>query len=133
MLSEVPHPRQIAGEGYRRWFTDGYFDLIVWYERAGGSVTGFQLCYDKPGTERALTWRAGRGYLHERVDDGEGPGAFKMSPVLLPDGLFDSRSISERFDRAAGGVDPEIRKLVLDRLGAYGATAAGLDFPRPAE
>ncbi len=24
--------RQIAGGGFRRWFSDEYFDLIVWYE-----------------------------------------------------------------------------------------------------
>jgi hypothetical protein len=121
MLTEIAHARQIAGEGHRRWFTDKYFELIVWYDRAGGSVTGFQLCYDKTGSERALTWRAGRGYLHERVDDGEGPGTFKMSPVLLPDGLFDSRGVAERFRRAADRIDAKIRELVLAKLAAHGS------------
>jgi len=31
MLSEIEHTRQIPNEGYRRWFTDESFDLIVWY------------------------------------------------------------------------------------------------------
>ena len=31
MLTEIQNARQIAGEGVRRWFTDDYFDLIVWY------------------------------------------------------------------------------------------------------
>jgi len=32
MLVEHAHVRQIHGEGYRRWFADDYFDLIVWYD-----------------------------------------------------------------------------------------------------
>jgi hypothetical protein len=44
---------------------DDYFDLIVWYEPDGG-VHGFQLCYDKPGRERALTWTLVDGFRHGR-------------------------------------------------------------------
>jgi hypothetical protein len=47
MLNEIANPRQIPGEGPRRWFTDSYFDLIVWYQGASSSIAGFQLCYDK--------------------------------------------------------------------------------------
>jgi hypothetical protein len=52
MLAEIRDVRQIPGEGFRRWFSDGDFDLIVWY--AGGEIAGFQLCYDKGRRERAL-------------------------------------------------------------------------------
>ena len=64
MLAEIQGSRQIPGEGFRRWFTDEYFDLIAWYEtpaakdaRPGAmkELKGFQLCYDKTGRERALT------------------------------------------------------------------------------
>jgi len=40
MLGEIRNVRQIEGEGTRRWFTDRYFDLIVWYDDSG-SLTGF--------------------------------------------------------------------------------------------
>jgi len=129
MLSEIRNPRQIPAEGHRRWFADKHFDLIVWYERAGGPVAGFQLCYDKTASERALTWRAGQGCRHERVDDGEGPGSFKMSPVLLPDGALDARGVAERFRRAAERIDPQIRDLVLEKLAACGRGRPADDRP----
>ena len=55
MLAEIRNARQIAGEDFRRWFTDEEFDLIVWYGD-DRSLVGFQLCYDKQDRERALTW-----------------------------------------------------------------------------
>ena len=115
MLSEIRNPRQIEGEGRRRWFTDEYFDLIVWHDESG-ELAGFQLCYDKPREERALSWRAGRGYSHERVDDGEIPGRAKMSPVLVPDGIFARDDVAARFLEASADIDRDIRTFVYDRL-----------------
>jgi hypothetical protein len=115
MLSEVSNPRQIEGEGRRRWFSDNYFDLIVWHDESG-ELTGFQLCYDKTRDERALTWRRNEGYNHERVDDGEVPGRAKMSPVLVPDGAFARSEIAERFQAESEQIDPQIRALVYGRL-----------------
>jgi hypothetical protein len=119
MLHEVEKVRQIPGEGPRRWFSDQYFDLIVWYEK-NGSVLGFQLCYDKFEKERALTWRRGRGFSHEKVDDGEGsPGEPKSTPILLPDGLFDAGVIIARFRKESAEIDPEISRLVVKTLETY--------------
>ncbi len=42
MIVEKKDARQIENEGFRRWFTDDFFDLIVWYENK--EITGFQLC-----------------------------------------------------------------------------------------
>ena len=96
MLREIKNPRQVEGEGWRRWFTDEYFDLIVWYHPEK-TLQGFQLCYDRGHEERALTWRAGEGYSHKRVDDGDVTGRVKMTPVLVPNGVLDSEEIAERF------------------------------------
>ncbi|UCF98712.1 MAG: hypothetical protein JSV89_04035 [Spirochaetaceae bacterium] len=119
MLWEVRNPRQIKGEGPRRWFTDEYFDLIVWYEKDGAAVRGFQLCYDKGYNERALTWWRDGGFDHRRIDDGELPGRMKMTPVLVPDGAFDFTTIAERFQRNSEKIDPEIRSLVYDTVMRY--------------
>jgi len=119
MLVEKKDVRQVPGEGTRRWFSDDYFDLIVWYEQ--DRVVGFQLCYDKAGRERALTWHRPRRYLHTRVDDGETPFAFKMSPVLAQDGEFEAERVAEKFRLASGAVEPGIARLVLDALAAYPA------------
>jgi hypothetical protein len=118
MLTEVRNPRQVEGEGLRRWFTDEYFDLIVWHD-AAGEFSGFQLCYDKAGDERALTWRRGEGYSHERVDDGEIPGRAKMSPILVPDGAFARNEVAERFLEASAGIEQHLRKAVHERLLAF--------------
>ena len=119
MLNEIANLRQISEEGHRRWFTDSYFDLIVWYERDGTTLAGFQLCYDKEGEERALTWRRGKGFDHKRIDDGEVTGRMKMTPVLVPDGTFDYLVIAERFRRESEKIDPGIRKLVYEKLRNY--------------
>ena len=119
MLSEIANPRQIPGEGPRRWFTDDYFDLIVWYNSNSPTIGGFQLCYDKEREERALSWRRDVGYDHKRIDDGEVSGRMKMTPVLIPDGTFDYKVIAERFRRESETIDPEIRDLVYERLMNY--------------
>jgi hypothetical protein len=120
VLVEYRNVRQIRGEGHRRWFSDDYFDLIVWYDsprRSRSHITGFQLCYDRSGYERALTWTRNHGYSHEKVDTGEsGPGGLKSTPILVADGHFDSGPIVERFREASKGIDPDIADLVLDKL-----------------
>jgi hypothetical protein len=123
MLVEYRNVRQIGGEGYRRWFSDDYFDLIVWYEGTRHNhrgINGFQLCYDRTGYERALTWQRGRGFSHEKVDPGEeGRLGLKSTPILVADGVFDPGAIAERFREASRGMDPQIVDLVLDRLAQY--------------
>jgi len=118
VLSEISNPRQVVGEGLRRWFTDDYFDLIVWYGTEEHPI-GFQLCYDKPDHERALTWTRAHGFQHDRVDAGEIPGHPKMTPIIVADGAFDRDPVAERFRRASAGMDPRIASFVLEKLGNY--------------
>jgi len=115
MLTEVKDVRQIETEGPRRWFSDSYFDLILWYEE-NGDIEGFQLCYDKTEDERALTWRKEGGYSHERIDDGETPGRMKMTPVLVPDGAFNVNTIARRFKEEARELDPKLSEFVYQKL-----------------
>lgn len=119
MLYELKRVRQIAGEGTRRWFRDFYFDLIVWYDDPG-DVIGFQLCYDKPGRERSLTWRKNRGFQHELIDAGETAGHSRMTPVSLPDpGAFPRDEVALLFLRASGVMDQEISRLVYETISRY--------------
>ena len=53
-LTEIPEVRQIPDEPRRRWFRSDDLDLIVWCDESG-APTSFQLCYDKPRSEHALT------------------------------------------------------------------------------
>lgn len=121
MLKEVSTVRQIPGEGQRRWFTDSSLDLILWYDHKN-EISGFQLCYDKKVRERALTWRKGKGFSHEKVDDGEVPGRPKMTPVLTPDGHFDAAAVASRFHRESAEIDRDIARFVLSTIAAYPAS-----------
>ncbi len=115
MLTEIHNPRQIEGEGFRRWFTDEYFDLIVWYsdDRA---LIGFQLCYDKLERERALTWTREHGFQHNRIDAGEVPGHAKMTPVIIADGEFSRDPVAERFWKASGQIEPAVARFVYETV-----------------
>jgi hypothetical protein len=118
MLQELESIRQIKGEPERRWFSDDFFDLIVWRNESG-VLTGFQLCYDRENRPRALTWHA-KGYLHHAVSDGEDrSGMPKATPILVPDGSFDKKRITDAFARVCGSIDGKISAFVLEKLKAY--------------
>lgn len=120
MLTELRNVKQIKGEPKRRWFCDSYFDLIVWFGE-DEKITGFQLCYDKDTNERALTWKHSSTYTHHRVDDGEGnPGHYKATPILIADGMFDYRTIADRFLKESTGIDRNISKFVYDKINQFG-------------
>ena len=119
MLKEYQQVRQIRGESKRRWFSDEYFDLIVWFGDQD-EIVGFQLCYDIARTQRALTWQSQKGFTHHKIDDGENrPGKVKASPVLVPDGLFDASTIAERFHAASRKIDAAVADFVYSILQTY--------------
>jgi hypothetical protein len=118
MLRPVSPP-QADRELERRWFADEDFDLVVWLDPAAIPVA-FELCYDRQGAERALTWSAERGYGHYRVDTGEDTPTRNLSPILVSDGDFPGERVVGAFTRAAGALDPAIRAFVLERLQGFG-------------
>lgn len=119
MLIETPDVRQIPGEGCRRWFADEYFDLIVWYD--AGSISGFQLCYDKSGHPHAFTWTRGHGARHNAIDDGDDASwIHKASPILVADGMLDVDALARRFRSAADAVPADLHAFVLERLEKQG-------------
>ncbi len=118
MLKEVHNVKQDGSDSHRRWFTDQYFDLIVWYG-PDEKIAGFQLCYDKATDEHAVTWRQGEGFSHHRIDDGELSGRSKMTPILVQDGVFDKKTITDRFLDASVSIESGIREFVRDKLQQY--------------
>ncbi len=117
MLKES-YSRKKSEEGTRRWFSDDDFDLIIW-SGLDGAVTGFQLCYDKQKSERALTWRQESGFSHARVDSGETNPAKNQSPILVPDGLCPIDEITGLFLLKSKEIDPIIRSFVITKLREY--------------
>jgi len=119
MLREIRHVSRKPGEPRRRWFSDAHMDLTVWYA-PDGSIVGFQICYDKQTEERAITWWADKGYLHDRVDDGEDrPGTHKSAPILIRNWEAKAHEGTLReFQERSSALDPALVALVSERLGA---------------
>lgn len=118
MLKEYP-AAQHDGESTRRWFADANFDLFLWVEPGSGTVTAFQLCYDKKGRERALTWNKSGGFRHVQVDAGEASPSKNRSPLFQADGAFPGAEVRSRFAVAASGLAPDIVSFVLSKLFEY--------------
>ena len=118
MLVEIRDARQIEGQGFRRWFTDEYFDLIVWYDDERAMI-GYQLCYDKDGWERAVTWTREHGFQHNRIDDGEVTGRAKMTPLVVADGAFSRDPVAQRFRVESARIERGIADFVYDSLMSY--------------
>ena len=118
MLQEAEAVRQVLGEPKRRWFSDDYFDLIVWVSDSN-DILSFQLCYDKTGDLRALNWQE-KGYSHLGVDDGEGRfGKPKATPVLVPDGVFNKDGVVKAFEQACSNMDAKVAKFVIEKIKDY--------------
>jgi len=119
MLREFKNVSQ-QKDGFRRLFSDDYFDLFIWYEERGRESIGFQLCYNKKNNEHSIIWDKQKGYLHSGIDTGENnPGGAKRSPILIADGYFDNVRIAERFKNNSDLIDNEIREMVYQTLLDY--------------
>jgi len=118
MLYRIRNAKQHDEASRTLWFTDKYFDLIVWLDDTE-RIASFQLVYDKIANPRAVTWSEAGGYLHEIVDEGDVPHGHDMTPILLPDGDFDASAIADRFKRHAAEIDPSIADFVYRKLIDY--------------
>lgn len=117
MLREIKDVRQIPEEGFRRWFRDDEFDLIVFYPTMGSEeIIAFQLCYRKDGQERVLTWRRRGGHSHNRIDDGEVTYHSKMTPILVADGVFQKEEVLDRFRAAANHLDKRLIHFIEESI-----------------
>lgn len=117
MLREFVHVKQEI-IGRRRWFQDDDLELIVWYD-PGGAVVGFQICYGADDNEeRALTWRNGLGFAHDRIDSGGTNPAKNLTPILVPDGAVLWEFVINLLRVRGQSLDSDLRDLVLERLAA---------------
>jgi hypothetical protein len=115
MLKEIPRVQQIPGENARRWFFSHEQDLLVWYNESGEPIA-FQLCYGKYHDEHALRWKSGRGFTHDRVDDGESAGIGKEAPILISDGAFPASEVLKRFLELSSSLPSDLVQFVAARL-----------------
>ena len=119
-LVENKNVRQRENEGYRRWFVNSDFDLILWYEKKEGSLYGFQLCYDKKRHERAFTCTKEYTSSHKVRDALSEIGIPHQSTGILRDeGGIIPEEIIKQFENESMNIEEEIRTLILDRVKEY--------------
>ncbi|MHA3773234.1 hypothetical protein ACXR0O_17005 [Verrucomicrobiota bacterium sgz303538] len=123
MLREF-QARQLSDDYRRRWFSDQYFDLYVWYE-ADGSIHGFQLAYAKPGNEHALTWTSTGGFRHSAVDSGESSPFSGLTPILIAGGHFPAAKVAREFRERASELEPDTRELVIEKIREFDSSHLG--------
>lgn len=121
MLGELTNVPQQAGiSGRRRWFADEELDLIVWYSAsAPDEISGFQLCYDLMGRERAFTWRKDDGLMHTAVDSGEDSPLHNRSPILVASPRAPVERVIAEFKARSTKLETEIVELVSATLSTF--------------
>ena len=119
MLRELENIKQVVGDPRRRWFTDDYFDIIVFYDQDDKPL-GFHLCYCKNENERILVWKKNAGYQHGSVDAGKiFFGRRKGSPLMVSDGLFEKPTVTEYFHTAKSGIDSVVADFIENRIAEH--------------
>ena len=118
MLREIRSVRQKSRHSTRRWFTDADMDLFIWFNNQ--VPVKFQLSYGKRESEHAISWDHERGFIHSRIDDGEGlTFRYKMAPILVKDGSFDASKVARDFLLASEAMDPTLADFIYARLLEY--------------
>jgi hypothetical protein len=117
ILRELIDLKQHENEGFRRWFASNYFDIIFWFSDENQThIDGVQICYDKEGNERALTYRSSGSLDHMKIDSGETEPGYKGTPILVQDGLPDMLILKHRFIEQADNLDDRLSAYVIDVL-----------------
>ena len=116
MLLELKKSRQITDENHRRWFYAQNADLIIW-EDVSKAIVGFQFCYTKGFTEKAITWRQNKGLLHQVIGSSKPESlGYKMSPLLEQNVGYCLKPILKLFLLNSTAIDIHIRDFVIDQL-----------------
>lgn len=131
-LSENRGVRQRPDEGFRRWFVNDYFDLIVWYEHRDGPMVGFQLCYSRGIDERAFTWNRGTRSSHYVSAGGDERAHWLATAVLHGDAGPVPQHVVDRLREERGDVEDTLLGVIEREIGDYNARAdASQGAPSP--
>ncbi len=113
MLEELAS-KQDNPEEARRWWSDDYFDIILWFTNA--EINSFQICYDKNKNEYALLWNENKGFEYTKVDSGEAPYKMNKTPILLPAKNIDFNSLKNELLVRSKNMDDTIVTFILNKL-----------------
>lgn len=119
-LVENKDVRQRPDEGFRRWFVNEYFDLILWYEYAESDLSGFQLCYSRHVGERAFTWQRNRQSSHFVSSGSDDRGVpWIATAILHGDAGPVPEHVLDRLQQEQGELEDTVLEHVLTTVRAY--------------
>ena len=119
-LVENKNVRQRPDEGFRRWFLNDYFDVIIWYESAAGEMSGFQLCYNRSVDERAFTWHRNKRSSHFVSSGADERGTpWIATAVLHGDAGPVPPDVLDRLQREQGDLDDQLLRFIVKEATSY--------------
>lgn len=108
-----------SGKSDKLWLSDNEHDLFIWLD-ANRQPVGFQFSYNKSQIEHVINWFLGSGYSHDKTDSGEDKqGHYKMTPIMVPDGEFESHKIAREYASISTAMDADLAEFVLQKLLDY--------------
>jgi len=119
-LVENKEVRQREDEGYRKWFLNSFFEVILWYQKNREDFIGFQFCYSRNNNERAFTWTDQFASNRMVSDTFFEKGVSHMSTgVLKGEGGVIPEEIIEKFDSEAAILDASMKVFIIDKIRNY--------------
>ena len=116
-IVEIEGVRQRPEEGFRRWFSNNYFDLVFWYDRKDGVLDGLQFCYGKPHSEKAFTWESSTR-SHHYVSEMH-KGSSQATGILRGDAGEIPPAVIKRFLEEAPDLNDDLKSLVLQKIDEF--------------
>jgi hypothetical protein len=103
-------------EPQRRWFVDDYLELFVWSD--DGVVSSCQLCYDRFGLQRCISFKQDGSFEHVAVDDGEAVPTHNRTPVFVATTTSPPDNLYQQFRQRSTELPQDIRDFLTRRLAA---------------
>lgn len=115
-IVEIEGVRQRPEEGFRRWFSNDYFDIVFWYEEEGGEMTGMQFCYGKPHSEKAFTWEKSSRSHHYVSEQRKGAAA---TGILRGDAGAIPQAVMKRFKEESKDIPEDLLAWIIQKILEY--------------
>ena len=91
-------------------------DLHIWTKAA--LPQAFEYCFDKEQTEKAIRWHRDYATSFTRIDAGDHPGGYKMSPIMLAGNKPNLVRVAYQFRRSARVLERGLRRAIYKRIRA---------------
>ncbi len=122
-MEEYKEIRQRENEGYRRYFYDDKYSLMVWLNHKDGNITGFQIAYDKNNNEKVITYKddEGRKVRSHRFVTGTIPyeHGSSMTSILKGNAGEVRCNVIKDIEERIKEIDIENIKYIIDGINSF--------------